>query len=113
MTQGIDTITGKIGSRPFKVFMQGHELSPDRSLAVVNHSPDGFMWGYHGSGPAQLALAILLELVDEQSARAHYQEFKRDVIAGLDTYSDFEMPMSVVLEWIAAHIPDAKAPEKI
>lgn len=27
--------------------------------AVIHHSPDGFEWGYHGSGPADLALNIL------------------------------------------------------
>lgn len=26
---------------------------------IANHSPTGFEWGYSGSGPAQLALAIL------------------------------------------------------
>jgi hypothetical protein len=26
---------------------------------LFNHSPNGFEWGYGGSGPAQLALAIL------------------------------------------------------
>lgn len=28
---------------------------------VVVHSPDGFEWGYGGSGPADLALAILCD----------------------------------------------------
>lgn len=28
-------------------------------LDEVNHSPTGFEWGYRGSGPAQLAYAIL------------------------------------------------------
>jgi hypothetical protein len=28
---------------------------------IVNHSPTGFSWGYAGSGPAQLALAILAD----------------------------------------------------
>lgn len=28
-------------------------------LEEVNHSPTGFEWGYRGSGPAQLAYAIL------------------------------------------------------
>lgn len=28
---------------------------------IRNHSPDGFNWGYAGSGPAQLALAILAD----------------------------------------------------
>ena len=36
-------------------------LSLEKSLKVVDHSPDGFQWGYLGSGPAQLAAAILNE----------------------------------------------------
>ena len=31
------------------------QLSLEKSLKVVDHSPDGFQWGYNGSGPAQLA----------------------------------------------------------
>lgn len=26
---------------------------------VIHHSPDGFEWGYHGSGPADLALNMV------------------------------------------------------
>lgn len=29
------------------------------------HSPTGFEWGYGGSGPADLALAILVDFLDE------------------------------------------------
>jgi len=36
------------------------ELDPRPSLQLRKHSPDGFEWSYGGSGPAQLALAILL-----------------------------------------------------
>lgn len=32
-------------------------------LDLFNHSPDGFEWGYGGSGPAQLALAILADFL--------------------------------------------------
>lgn len=41
------------------IVVDGREgrLNPRYDLA--NHSPDGFAWGYPGSGPAQLALAIL------------------------------------------------------
>jgi hypothetical protein len=47
-----------------------------------NHSPTGFEWGYEGSGPAQLALAILCDfLQDDQKALEYYQEFKRDIIS--------------------------------
>jgi hypothetical protein len=40
-----------------EVTVDGVALDPRHDL--VNHSPDGFEWGYAGSGPAQLALAIL------------------------------------------------------
>jgi len=30
-------------------------------LDLWNHSPTGFEWGYGGSGPAQLALALLAD----------------------------------------------------
>ena len=47
-----------------------------------NHSPDGFNWGYGGSGPAQLALAILADhLGDDGQALRWYQPFKRAVVA--------------------------------
>jgi hypothetical protein len=60
-------------------------LTPERSLALVNHSPSGFEWGYGGSGPAQLALALLLDYTgDEAFALNHYQEFKTEVVSQLD-----------------------------
>jgi hypothetical protein len=52
-------------------------------LELRNHSPTGFAWGYGGSGPAQLALAILMDATGEQAlALRHYQEFKFQFVAG-------------------------------
>lgn len=61
-------------------------LTPDLSQKLYNHSLDGFEWGYHGSGPAQLALAILADYFSKRDiwppvALQHYQEFKRAFIA--------------------------------
>ena len=67
------------------------ELSPAPSQKLHNHSPDGFQWGYGGSGPAQLALALLLDATTvPETALAYYQQFKWDVIAKLPQ-SDFEI----------------------
>lgn len=54
-------------------------------LDIDNHSPTGFEWGYGGSGPAQLALAMLADALgnDLRALRIH-QDFKFRVIAGLD-----------------------------
>lgn len=66
---------------------------------VSYHSPDGFEWGYGGSGPADLALAILTDWFEEDpvevqtyartgegdpSSAVHFhQQFKDKLIVGL------------------------------
>lgn len=47
----------------------------------VHHSPDGFEWGYGGSGPAELAKDILWDFLGEQPSPQLYQQFKWDLIA--------------------------------
>ena len=60
-------------------------LTPERSLELANHSPSGFEWGYGGSGPAQLALALLLDHTDDEAfALNHYQGVKNEVVSQLD-----------------------------
>jgi hypothetical protein len=64
------------------VTVNGRALDPRFDLRT--HSPDGFEWGYGGSGPAQLALALLADcLNDDGGALALYQDFKRAVVASL------------------------------
>ena len=53
-------------------------------LDLWNHSPTGFEWGYGGSGPAQLALALLVDcLGDDDQAVALCHPFKFAVVAKL------------------------------
>ena len=77
-------------------------LDPGWSQKVWNHSPDGFQWGYEGSGPAQLALAILLDVTGdkERSIRLH-QDFKRDKIATLG--DSFILTIDEIHDWLASH----------
>src|SRR5438132_9952066 len=64
------------------VTVNGCPLNP--RLGLWNHSPTGFEWGYGGSGPAQLALAMLADhLGDDEQAVSLHQDFKRTVIANL------------------------------
>lgn len=53
-----------------------HKLHP--RLDLWNHSPTGFEWGFSGSGPAQLALALAADALtdDERAVRVH-QGLKR------------------------------------
>ena len=64
------------------VTANGVPLDPRHDLH--NHSPDGFEWGYGGSGPAQLALAVLADhLGNCRQALALYQDFKWAVVSKL------------------------------
>lgn len=75
-------------------------LKPRLSQVLINHSPDGFAWGYGGSGPSQLALAILLELYGKDEALLRYQDFKWDFIATLPKDGDWEIKGTDIQLWI-------------
>ncbi len=84
------------------------ELPPRNDLA--NHSPDGFSWGFSGSGPAQLALAILAHhlahskkrTVADSTALGLYQRFKEVVVAAMDQEEDWVLTANDVDRGIAA-----------
>jgi hypothetical protein len=69
-------------------------------LDLYNHSPNGFEWGYHGSGPAQLALAILAHhtMDDDKAVRLH-QYFKDDIVARFDR-DEWEISSGDIDRWL-------------
>lgn len=78
-------------------------------LNEVNHSPDGFECGYGGSGPAQLAYALLRDYIGPDRALELYHAFKWTVIAGLPT----DRPWTLTADDIdsaLARIPEAYRP---
>jgi hypothetical protein len=79
-------------SDPVDVTVNGTILDVGPSLRVRNHASE-FNWGYGGSGPAQLALAICLDFLEGDIDRAQrvYQDFKWRVIAGLNQTGDWKM----------------------
>jgi hypothetical protein len=82
------------------VTCNGRILEPDVSLTVRNHSPAGFNWGYGGSGPAQLALAILLHECPIHVAVGLYQKFKEDVVS--KWHADwFICTQGSIVDWIS------------
>lgn len=86
------------------VTVDGGKLDPRLDLA--NHSPTGFEWGYGGSGPAQLALAILADAIgDDDLARSLYQEYKREVISALP-YGSWTITVEQVLQWVSGKRPE-------
>lgn len=114
------TYTAKRSEQPGgqKVYIEEEEkgiimfrqLDPRQSQKVWNHSPDGFEWGYAGSGPAQLALAILLDagsllnptLPNERIAAASvrlHQEFKRLYVASFNR-EGWKLPLGEVDKFV-------------
>jgi hypothetical protein len=71
---------GKRQGHAVTVTVDGRRLNPRFDL--WNHSPTGFEWGYGGSGPAQLALAILADhCSDDTKAFNFHHRFKWAVVA--------------------------------
>jgi hypothetical protein len=63
---------------------RGHRHNLSLRLDLVKHSPTGFNWGCSGGGSAQLALALLADVLgdDEEALRLH-QRFKSEIVANL------------------------------
>lgn len=75
-------------------------LTVAKSWKFRQHSPTGFEWGYAGSGPAQLALAILLDVTGMPSySLTHYQQFKADCIARMP--KEWDLTEAEINFWIA------------
>ena len=55
-------------------------LMLEKSLKVQFHSPTGFSWGYGGSGPHQLALAILMHSNNNEIAKKCHHQFVIDYV---------------------------------
>jgi hypothetical protein len=83
--------TGRWGPQGCVVWVidgNGERKPLNPRLELRNHSPPGFEWGYGGSGPAQLAIAILAEhLGDDRAALNRYQRFKWACIAQIRSAS--------------------------
>lgn len=84
-----------------KVTVNGEPLQ--LRLEMRSHSPTGFAWGYSGSGPAQLSLAILCECTGSSIAHHYYQDFKRELIAAIHD-DEWAMTEGDVRDWLKASV---------
>lgn len=80
------------------------------------HSPSGFEWGYSGSGPADLARAIMIDYLayaDDPAglmpldrvqvlADEYYMAFKFEVVSGLPR-DEWRMSANLVEQWKASY----------
>jgi len=73
-------------------------LSPKPSQKLYNYS-DGFNWGYGGSGPAQLALALLLDVTgDKDIALGNHQQFKWAIVAKFE--DEWQITTKEIKAWL-------------
>jgi len=93
-------------------------ITPDDSREVVDHSPNGFEMGYRGSGPSQLALAIVLDYLKikaktETPAPSAFRIIKRAHSVYIAFRDEFVASASVLLrvddarieEWLTEMVP--------
>lgn len=74
-----------------EVWLNGKKLNIKKSQKIRLHS-EQFNWGYGGSGPAQLALAISLELFNRSDK---YQHLKFQYIAALPQDQDIDQEIDI------------------
>lgn len=93
-----------------KVTLDVMEDGVQRSIPHIGyHSPTGFEYGYGGSGPAELALCIMLDYFGENvpkkslgvtQASKHYQDFKWEFIANQEKRNLFIITEGDIDEWM-------------
>jgi hypothetical protein len=87
------------GSQINIVLKDGQPLDIGPSRKLVNKSTE-FSWGFGGSGPAQLALALLYDVTgDHHLSLDYYQDFKWSVVAGWS--ETWVITREEILKWIA------------
>lgn len=82
----------------------GGRIDTNIPRVITRHSPDGFEWGYGGSGPADFALNILAAFVGAERAQRDglYQQFKRDFIATMPREGGV-IRREDILAWLEKH----------
>jgi len=91
-----------VGKRAHVVEVDGRHLPHQASLRLFNHSPTGFSWGYGGSGPAQLALALLMHVTSDGIAVRYHQDFKWAYVAKWDGDGTWRITAGEIAAWLQA-----------
>ena len=91
---------GSDSSCPLDVYVNGEKLDPAPSQEIMNHDSE-FNAGYYGSGPAQLALAILFHCTGNRKTSLQYhQQFKEEFLGFADYQShNFEFRVDIS-DWV-------------
>lgn len=92
---------GKRGKKHLaQVYVDETLLDPEPSRLLYDHAPD-FEWGYGGSGPSQLALAILYDVtLTKDISLEQYQAFKNEFLM-YAPYEGFVILELQIRDWLA------------
>ncbi len=77
-----------------EIFLDGKQLTPGKSLKLLDLGQVGFSWGSVSPKSKQLALAILLECTPIEVAISMYQDFEMNVLAKLPM-ADFVFNLNI------------------
>lgn len=87
--------------RPEVTVIEDGRERPLRS--VGRHSPDGFEWGYGGSGPSELALSLLADHLGFEPEPWLYQQFKSEVVSRL-RHDGWALGSADLAAWLSTHL---------
>ena len=90
-----------------KVTVDGRPLDMRLDLRLHADRPE---WGYAGSGPAQLALALLADAIGDDEALDYHQKFKKKVVAGFER-EKWRLTQVEIRSWIGELLANVAAEE--
>ena len=88
-----------------KMIVLRETVSPDgvviasEELRHIKKHSTSFAWGYGGSGPADLALSIVSDVLGYDPESMAYQQFKWDKIVSLPQNGPWKITRAEVIEW--------------
>ncbi len=96
--------------------VDGGVLDPAPSRAIYDHSPDGFSWGYGGSGPTQLAIGLLIQAGATRSeieGDGFKVKFVADVVGRWPMKGDWEMSAETLAAFLRVYRYSARLTEAL
>jgi hypothetical protein len=96
----VNDYKGVTDGRTWNVLVISDDGLTDALPHIVRHSPDGFCWGYHGSGPSELAHSLLVFHLGREVEPAVYHQFKSDIIASYPQDQGFLLTGEMVDAWL-------------
>lgn len=86
----------------WKVQKNGSRFRADARRKIQNLPLDGFSWGYIGSGPSQLSLALLVDAgLEESKAMALHNLFLWRVVSSWDINGEWKITTDEICQWVA------------